>query len=266
MPPNFTSNGAAALHPSTTEASSDATTNENGTSKTNENSRRQSQDISATTKKDQQPSSSSAKWSIIWGFLRTLILDVPLLLLFTALVLSYLTLNLYTGPLATYIQSFRRQGATDSMGFMPELDHEVTYYNRQCTEEDITTGNANDLLLSRKNITREEAAHTMMTHGAVMIPNILSQDTAAKLRDYLEGRHEVFKAGKLPFQENFWSEISRLALALGADDDPIVAQALSEVGSNTILKTTLEGILGEDPAIVEISTLSAMHGAPEQGM
>ena len=196
--------------------------------------------------------------------LRTLFLDIPLIVVFALLVLSYLSLQFYVGPISTYIESFRREEIFNDIGILPELNNDITYYNRQCTKEDITTGNANDLLLP-PDVTNEEAADTMMTHGAVMISNVLTKSTASQLRDYLEGRHEVHKKGKLPYQERFWSEIGRLALGLGAGDDPIIAQALSEVGNHPVVKRTVEGILGKDPAVVEISTLTAMHGAEAQG-
>jgi hypothetical protein len=63
-----------------------------------------------------------------------------------------------------------------------------------------------------------------------------------------------------------WGEIGRLALGLGVSDHPIIAQALHEVGSHPLVKATVEGLMGEDPAIVEISTLTAAHGCEAQGM
>jgi hypothetical protein len=113
------------------------------------------------------------------------------------------------------------------------------------------------------NTSKEQAADTMMTHGAVLIPHILTNDTATQLRDYLETRHAI--QDRLPWHEKMWGEIGRLALGLGVSDHPIIAQALLEVGTHPVVKATVEGLMGEDPAIVEISTLTASHGAEDQG-
>jgi hypothetical protein len=193
---------------------------------------------------------------------RLVVLDLPVWLLFVALVASHLAQQLYVGPLSTWMESLRLEGSTDQFGFYPELDTDVTYYNRQCTADDISTIDSNDLIIPQ-DATREQAADQMMTHGAVLIPDILTQTTATQLRDYLETRHQM--QDQLPWHEKFWAEIGRLSLGLGAGDHPIVAQALQEVGNHPVVKRTVEGILGKDPAIVEISTLTTMHGAQPQG-
>ncbi|KAL7550757.1 hypothetical protein ACHAWF_016782 [Thalassiosira exigua] len=218
--------------------------------------------------------------------LRLLFLDLPSFLSSLAALaslsaygLALLAEHLYDGPVQDLISSMRLEDrASRSMGpnrakeleaagydpkYYPELDGEITYYDRRCTIEDVTARTADELLLS-EDVTRAEAADAMMTHGAVVLKNVLSQSTAAELREYLESRHEIHESGKLGYLEEFWSEIGRLALGLGAEDDPIVAKALEEVGRHEGLKRTLEGMLGEDPAVVEVSTLSAMHGCEEQ--
>ena len=71
----------------------------------------------------------------------------------------------------------------------------------------------------------------------------------------------------LPWEEKFWAQLGRLSLSLwlGVDDHPIVGQALQVVANHPVVKKSVEGILGTDPAIVEISTLTTMHGAQPQG-
>ena len=100
--------------------------------------------------------------------------------------------------------------------------------------------------------------------------NVLSESTAGRLREYLEVRHTAFhENGKaLPWDEMFWDgdNGARLSLGLGPDDAPIVAEAIAEVGANPQLKKTLESILGPDPAVVEVSTLTTMHGANPQSI
>ena len=70
----------------------------------------------------------------------------------------------------------------------------------------------------------------------------------------------------LGYNEVFWDEISRLSLGIGTKDHPVIAEAMEQVGNHPVIKRTLEGILGPDPAIVEISTLTSLNGASDQGI
>ena len=204
-------------------------------------------------------SGSNKKWRII----RLIFLDLPLALSFTLFLMTDGIQRLYAGPVAELIDSYKRVSDTDFQGLFPELDTDVTYYNRQCTVEDISTTNSDDLIIS-KNATGEDAADLMMEHGAVLIEDLISQDTAAELREYLETLHDI--QDDLPYMEKFFEDSGRLSLGLGLEDNPMIGKALEELGRNRVFKTTIEGILGEDPAVIEISTLTTMYGAEEQGM
>ena len=225
-----------------------------------------------TTTTTPSPSPSPSTASIPWKWLRLLFLDLPLYGVFGLWVLSLVVQNLYQYPVQQLIDDLRMQGLTDEQGFYPELDHQMTYYNRICTKEDISTTHPKDLMIPNnyhKNnattttTTKVQAADIMMTHGAIVIPQVLQPETAQQLRHYLESRNA--KRDQLGWQEKFWGEIGRLALGLGAQDDPIISQALREIGQNELVQTIVEGIMGEDPALVEISTLTAMQGCPDQG-
>lgn len=193
---------------------------------------------------------------------RWFFLDVVLWIILITWASTHLIHNLYSGPIQTLIESYRRTGDVDHEGFYPDFFPDLTYYGRQCDATDITTSNSNDLILPPE-VTKEEATDIMMTHGAVLIQNLLSKETATELRAYLETRNVI--KDELPWHEKFWGDIGRLSLGLGVDDAPIIGRALEEVGSNPTLRTVLEGIVGPDPAIVEISTLTTMHGAKVQG-
>jgi hypothetical protein len=161
------------------------------------------------------------------------------------------------------IESYRRSGKIDKEGYYPDFFPDVTYYARQCDQDDVTTHDSNDIVLPY-NSTASQAAHVMMTHGAVLFKDILTPQTAQQLRDYLETRNVI--QDQLSWFEKFWGNIGRLSLGLGVDDAPIIAQALHEVGNHRGLQTALEGIVGPDPPLVEISTLTTMHGAEPQGI
>ena len=208
--------------------------------------------------------------------MRFLLLDgqlllVPLLVCWALLLTSWFAKELWQGPLEELLQSYKLEhGDMDgSLGTYIARDHELTYYNRRCDHRDISTHDANDLLIDPA-MSKEERKTVIMTHGAVVMKDIIGQDTAQELRQYLEGRHTEFHANnlKLPWHELFWDgdNGSRLSLGLGPEDSDIVAKAISELGSNTQLKKTLEATLGLDPAVVEVSTLSTMHNAEPQGI
>ena len=152
-------------------------------------------------------------------------------------------------------QSYQRIPLADDYNFHENFRNEFTYYDRHCSKDDLTTRDSNDLRITPE-MNGEQASRVMLEHGAVAIPNILSKETAAYLRKYLANKH----AEPLHYNEVFWQEMHRLSLALGTKDHPSVAQALEEVGNNERVQTTLEGILGPDPALAEISTFTARSG------
>jgi len=191
------------------------------------------------------------------------ILDVLLLAVLLSASSVFMARHLYQGPLTKLVEALKRNEEVDERGYFPEYDPQITYYGRQCGKEDISTTQANDLLVP-KNATSAQATDIMMEHGAVVIQDLLSKQTATELRNYLETRHAI--QSELPWHEKFWESISRLSLGLGTRDDSSITKALEEVGNHPVLRRTLEGIVGPDAAIVEISTLTTMYQAEEQGM
>ena len=257
MPPSETSFVAVEEETTTTTTKTTSTVNGNGISHPSSTST----SASSTTKI--ASNGSGSRFLVGFGFFRTLVLDVPLLLLFVSVSSIYLLQALYNGPFTQLLKSFDVGSDMDDFGFYPTLDTDITYYNRQCTVEDVSTQNANDLLI-HPDYTQEDATHVMMKHGAVVMKDVLSKDTSVKLREYLETRNQI--QDQLSWFEKFWGEIGRLALGLGASDHPIIAQALYEVGTNPTVRKTITGIMGDDPAIVEISTLNAMYQCDDQGI
>ena len=131
--------------------------------------------------------------STLGTILRFLFVDIPLTSLFLLLVTSILIQHSYHTYVKVYLQAYRRQPPYDDHareGFFPDFDYDMTYYNRQCDKYDITTKDANDLLV-QPNATGEDAADIMMKHGAVVVQSVLRQDTAIELRKYLESRHHI---------------------------------------------------------------------------
>ena len=212
--------------------------------------------------KQSQRRRSTSVFSLLGSLLRLIIIDIPLSALFILLVSSLVIRHSYYAYVTTYIDAYRRSEPNEETGFYPDFEYDMTYYNRQCDKYDITTRDANDLFIDPATATHEKAASTMMRHGAVVVPGVLQPSTATELRQYLESRHKI--QAELPWHEKFFEEQDRLALGLGARDHPVVTEALRQVGTNPAVKTTIEGILGPDPAIVEISTMTSLAGAEDQ--
>ena len=200
---------------------------------------------------------------------RCLLLDLPLLLVTTTLAGLFLIQHAYLQYVTPLMESNRRGAFRGN--FVPDYENEFTYYNRHCSAADISTASSNDLLIP-PHYTAAQAANVMLEHGAVAFRNVLNDTTATKLRAYLASRNEI--RDQLSYNEKFWSEMNRLSLGigtndpnhLGGDDDDIIQQAMHEVGTHPVLQRTLEGILGPDPTILEISTLTSLNGADDQGI
>ena len=194
-----------------------------------------------------------------WG--RDLLLVTVLALYGSAVLLEY-SYDSYVKPM---IESYRRKDRISGDDFFPDFDNDFTYYNRHCSKLDITTTSSTDLLV-KPEMTSEEAGDLMLKHGAVALQNILDNNTVAELRSYLASRHAIRHT--LSWNEVMWNGEggTRLSLGIGTEDHPAIQKALEKIGRNDLVRRTLSGILGEDPAIVEISTLTSLSGAHDQGI
>jgi hypothetical protein len=126
-----------------------------------------------TTSGDQ--TSSSMFLSLVLFLINTL-----LCLSFAVFVLAFLAQYLYENPITELKESYDRRPADNVNGFYTALDDQITYYNRQCIgPEDISTTSNNDLMVPiHKNNTRvfrEKVREISMTHGALLIPNVLKR-------------------------------------------------------------------------------------------
>ena len=192
--------------------------------------------------------------------LRTLLLDLPLAALFALFLTVYVIRevhNVYYRPL------FDRARRTDD-----DLLEEFTYYERQCNEYDLTTRNIQDLLLlPQHNNTSSSsilpaALDTMMTHGALVIPHILSPDLVRDLRAYIVRRNAAVTAEEeYPVSQGE----HRVSYGIDATEDPAVSAAIQAVATHPVVQPLLQQLLGDpDPASAEITAITAYYGSPDQ--
>ena len=197
---------------------------------------------------------------VIGGLCRILCLDVPL---FLAICICAIILhiewigNKYLLP-QLQLQKFDN----------PEQS--LTYYHRVCTENDQTTFDSTDLLVDITNIHHQgnnsrkvdTAVEKLLYHGITILPNLMSELTATKLRDY------IIEQNTNPNRKDFIGVIEnefRYSFGIQVDEHPIIAVALEELlRRNPDLVTYLETIMGMDPAVVEFSAISQVYGAVDQ--
>jgi len=143
-----------------------------------------------------------------------------------------------------------------------DLEKEVTYYKRQCNAMDISAGvsDAEDLFI-RSNSTNY-GVDQMMTHGSVLFPDLLSPDTVTELRKFVVAKNAAILGtpAEFPVSQGY----RRISYGIEATEDPAVIRALKEIHDNINLQHLLEGLLGENPALTEITAITAQYGCEAQ--
>lgn len=158
-----------------------------------------------------------------------------------------------------------------SMEFTEERrDTEVTGYHYTCTPDDISTRSADDLIIPNNNAdkTRKQKAHDavelMQTHGATMIPDILSAETADAVREFVleENQRLAKQKGGLFYviaNEHRYSFGIRVA-----DHHVSIRKALHEMAHHEVLQEMMTELVGPDPAVIEFTAITSEYGAATQ--
>ena len=183
--------------------------------------------------------------------LRAILLDVPMFLIF----FSYMSL---LGIQRIHDLYLSKQ--MEAMSWTTErAANEFTYYDRNCTVDDLSTRDPNDLFLSW-NATAEEAYRHNLKHGFSLFRDVLSEDTASDLRQYIRQ-----KSNLVTEEENFPLKNKRHRYTFGLDlRDPAVAKAIQEFASHRQLSEAVELILGKHAALIEMGMITSMYGAIDQ--
>jgi len=169
--------------------------------------------------------------------LRTLLLDLPLILIFVLLVSTYL----FHIMMHEY--------------FVPQIDllkwdkpRDYTYYHRSCNENDISAKDTSDLIVTDA----QNAVEKTMTHGAAVFPEILSDSTAQELRNYIMEQNKIREDFDFVIQPK-----ARHSYGMTPNEHPSVSKAINEILSNDFFRSSIEAIAGKDPAIVECTQITA---------
>ena len=198
-----------------------------------------------------KPTKITSVIAFVFVFLRTILLDMPLALVFAiylGLVWTHRLNDLY------FQKQINNLEWTDQRAY-----HETTYYNRVCDAFDMTTRTPSDLYVSEDTTPKEAYAH-QLKHGVTVFPNILSERTATDLRNFVVSKNRNLTQGEVIY---VIANKNRYSFGLGTEE-PSVVNAVKELATHERLKPALEKILGPNPALIEMTAITAAYGAINQ--
>eukprot|EP00934_Nitzschia_sp_Nitz4_P007004 Nitzschia sp. Nitz4//scaffold30_size153850//103225//105773//NITZ4_002786-RA/size153850-augustus-gene-0.73-mRNA-1//-1//CDS//3329547288//6994//frame0 len=147
----------------------------------------------------------------------------------------------------------------DVIKWKPELADELyTFEFMNC--DSLTATSAEELTIL-PNHSRLEVFDRLMTHGAGVFPDLADDSLMATVRDYI-----LWRNTRISVSENI-PVIGSTRFSFGWDvhEVPVLSEFLQQVSTrNPQLQMTLEGLLGPNPALVELSTITALQGADGQ--
>jgi Phytanoyl-CoA dioxygenase (PhyH) len=213
-----------------------------------------SSDITACSTKIQQTlvqTSTSKTHHILGNVTRTLLLDVPLLIV----------LLVYAG--IAWFGHVHDEYLVPQLKALPFTDErsvwDLTYYTRECSVDDMSTMHGADLFLPI-DATPVDAYHHQLKHGFTVFQSILKPKTCESLRNYIVARNR-----EISDEESIYviEGQNRYSFGLGTEEVS-VRNALMEIGNSARLRPALEAILGPDPALIELTAITAANGAVAQ--
>jgi len=231
--PSTKRNGSASSREINTSPTAPTSSSSNGN---HDKSNGKQQQQTPTTPQQQQQRHS--KGGIL---LRSLLLDMPLLVLFSMYVSIVVLHYVYDEYLVPQAELMRWNEARKTC--------DMSYYDRTCTLDDISANTTAQLLITPQH-SPEQCMHHIAKHGISLYPNVLSNDTANELRDWILERNKI--------DENFWviSGEHRYTFGIGVNQAPIVSKALQEIASHTLFRPAIKEICGDNPAVIEFTAIT----------
>jgi hypothetical protein len=200
-------------------------------------------------KKTKTPSSS------FWWWIRFISHSI-LFLAFASFACVYVVRMIHDDYFVTLLEKARRTN--------DDLIHEYTYYERPCNVLDISANavEARSELMFQETETSNQAVDKMMMHGALMIPHLLTDAMVSELRDFVVWKNNVTKgtSAEYPVTEADF----RISYGIDATEHPTVIRALNAIHSSKRLSSLLEGLVGKNPALTEITAITSQAGSKHQ--
>lgn len=201
--------------------------------------------------------SSKSKTHFHIFFFRIICFDIP----FIVVMAIYLSINHLHWLSHNYLVPL------NTLQYFDTHERDITYYHRICTKDDQTTNDTEHLLVDIHSSTMNTkdkidiAVHKMLRHGVTIIPNLISESTATKLRDYILEQNKINDHLIFVIENQY-----RWSFPIQVDQDPIISQALQEIlgPNNPNLLPYLEAVMGTNPAVIEFTAITQAYGAKEQ--
>eukprot|EP00591_Stephanopyxis_turris_P003967 CAMPEP_0195507906 /NCGR_PEP_ID=MMETSP0794_2-20130614/1254_1 /TAXON_ID=515487 /ORGANISM="Stephanopyxis turris, Strain CCMP 815" /LENGTH=898 /DNA_ID=CAMNT_0040634737 /DNA_START=94 /DNA_END=2790 /DNA_ORIENTATION=- len=192
-------------------------------------------------------------------------------------------LNAYVTPLLEQVEFESFEEEEERGQQQQEQRNKLTYYPRLCNaRDDLTAHTLEEITLSVDDDDGfgdpKELTELVMTHGVATLPGLLSANTAYNLREAIldmnaeNGAMEETDVINKP--KNRWlvkPNPNRAFPTANIDEDNdsedheyVIQKALKEIASHSTLRTTLQDIMGENPAIVELHAITSEPGAQSQ--
>ena len=134
-----------------------------------------------------------------------------------------------------------------------------TYYNRVCEVEDFSARSAKELMIQDHFTTEDSMAH-MLTNGVSIYPNLLTNETASTLRDWIARENHKREGWDVIESDN------RYTWGIDMNMHPYLQTFWQELAANKQFIKGLEAITGPDPAVIEFTAITSSYGAKDQYM
>ena len=195
---------------------------------------------------------SSTVFHLGCSILRLVLFDGGLTILFALFVSSVVLHKLHDEYLHPQLQLMLFQN--ENRRFTDN-----TYYHRDCEEDDFTATTPEELMIE-DHFTKEDSIQHMLTHGASIYPNLLTNETATELRDWI-ARENYRREGW-----NVIEQTNRYTWGIDINMHPALQTFWQELAANEKLMNGLEGIIGPDPSVIEFTAITSSLGAADQYM
>lgn len=194
--------------------------------------------------------------SFVWlvkTILRTVVIDFVMITLFTLLVGVTLLHQIHDDYLYPQLRLMRFE--SDGREFT-----DTTYYHRHCTDEDFkTSAKTVEELIIKDDFTTKDATEHQLTHGVSVYRNLVSEETAKEMREWIIEQNKV-RGKTLDVIQNY----KRYSFHLENNMHPVLQRFWKELASNKQFMDGLEAIMGPDPAIIEFAAITSSYGAKNQ--
>jgi hypothetical protein len=168
------------------------------------------------------------------GWLRCLLLELPLLMVLFLYSVCTVLLSFHTThflPLAQVTSFFTNDRS----------DKEATYYYRACSVLDLTAISRDELIVDTNLSPNTAGAQKLTQHGVALFQNVLSNETASTLREFIVEKNKRKKSWYVIANEN------RSSWGIDVHMHPALQQAWREVASHEHLMAALQNLVGPDP-------------------